>query len=619
MVSHCLTKARVEVALLEVVGRYQVQERIGEGAMADVYRAYDPGIDRVLAIKVLKGEYRQNPLYSARFLREAKAAGALSHPNIVTIFDVGEVDGYPYIAMELLEGESLDVAAGREGRMTPDAVMDIGVQLADALRYAHELGVVHRDIKPSNIIRSRDGRAIKIVDFGIARLAEADRAADEAETLKTQIGQVVGTPRYMSPEQALGLPLDGRTDLFSTGVVLYELLTGAKAFAGASAATLALQITQQEPEPVGVIAPDCPRGLQLIIGKLLAKRPERRFADGGQLADALRREQTAYEALTAEATAHRRYLPLQARLTLLMAAITAVALLVCTSAVLNRQYGAMQRMALTSGSAIASFVASNAALRAVNNATLPPEERDWMPVQAFIRAAASDRNVQQMTVVDAEGMIRASTNPADIGFAYHPVRGETLVERQGDLTVSATAQDDGFRFVRPITYSGRVFGKVDVTVSKADLAAAARLSQLLMVLLGVVIVGVVVTGAYMAARLLAQPIRRLKSALAEGGRGKADVHISHSRKDEFGELFDSFNRYAAAMQERIEAAEAMARYVGEPIPAGAFGRRPTPTTAAPGPFAAPATTADETRLALEQTRIATLGTTDIDRTVIGRP
>jgi len=538
--------------MLSLIGRYQVQTLIGEGAMADVYRAYDPDINRVLAIKVLKAEFRQNRHYTTRFLREAKAAGALSHPNIVTIYDVGEVDGYPYIAMELLDGEPLDKAAARIGQLPVDDVLAIGAQLGDALSYAHELGVVHRDIKPSNVILAPDGRGVKILDFGIARMAEADT---EAETLKTQIGQVLGTPRYMSPEQALGGSIDGRSDLFSVGVVLYELITGQRAFAGSSAATLALQITQQDPRPIAELAPECPRGLQFIVGKLLAKKPERRFADGGQLAEAMRREQRAQEVLTEDAEEHRRYLPLQARLALVMAGITAVVLLLCVGLVLNRQDKAMERMALSSGAAIASFVASNAALTAADNATLPPDQRDWMPVEAFVRAASADANVRQITVVDADGLIRAASDRSRIGQIYETPRGETLVqEGQGGAVTSARSGKDAgsFRFVRPIIYAGASFGLVDVSVSKAELEAAASLSRWLMVALGLVTLGVVIAVSYAAARQVAGPIRRLRTALADAARGNLDFRISHNRKDEFGELFDGFNRLAASVQDRLE-------------------------------------------------------------------
>jgi tRNA A-37 threonylcarbamoyl transferase component Bud32/HAMP domain-containing protein len=592
--------------LLELVGRYEVRERIGEGAMADVYRAYDPSIDRVLAIKVLKGEYRQNRQYASRFLREAKAAGALSHPSIVTIYDVGEVDGYPYIVMELLDGEPLDKVMQRDEKLPTQTIMGIGLQLAEALRYAHGLGVIHRDIKPSNIILGKDGASIKIVDFGIARIADG---LDDAEHLKTQVGQVLGTPRYMSPEQALGAEIDGRSDLFSVGVVLYELITGRKAFAGASAATLALQITQQDPEPLEGLAPDSPRGLRFIIDKLLAKRPDRRFADGTQLAEALRREQAALAAVLAESAGGRRNLPLQARLTLIMASITAIVLVISIGTVLDRQYQAMQRMALTSGSAIASFVASNAALQAADNATLPPAERDWLPVEAFIKTASADRNVQQMTVVDSEGVIRASTNEALVGKAYHAPQGEPVLRKDGDLVIT-DAPDfkgvDGFRFVRPILYGGHAFGAVDVTVSKAELQSAANLSRLLLAGLGLVILGVVGMASFGAAQLVARPIRRLKAALADAAKGDLDFRISHERKDEFGELFDGFNRFTAAVQDRLEAAETLVRAplpAAKPVPVKSASKR-APKAASPGPFASPA---DETCILpppeADQTRI----------------
>lgn len=537
--------------MLKLVGRYEVQAAIGEGAMADVYRAYDPGIDRVLAIKVLKAEFRQNRQYAARFLREARAAGALSHPNIVTIYDVGEVDGYPYIAMELLEGRPLDQVMQRE-RLSVESVLAVGTQLGEALNYAHGLGVVHRDIKPSNIMLAPDGRSIKILDFGIARVAEAE---GDAETLKTQIGQVLGTPRYMSPEQALGGALDGRSDLFSAGVVLYELVTGQRAFAGSSAATLALQITQNDPRPIVELAPDCPRGLEFIIGKLLAKKPEKRFATGEELAAALRREQAAHAAVMAEGAQGRRNLPLQARMALVMATITSVVLFAAVALVLDRQEKALQEMALTSGVAMTSFVASNAALAAVENAAAAPGERDWAPVEAFVKAAAADQNVRAITVVDSEGFIRASDDTATLGRIYETPRGEDLLREGEDATVTALKLETGegaFRFVRPIRYAGRNFGLVDMTLSKKELEAALALSLGLMTILSLVVLGVVIAVAYAAAHHVAAPVRRLKAALADAAQGRLDFRISHNRRDEFGELFDGFNRLAGMVQHRLE-------------------------------------------------------------------
>jgi serine/threonine-protein kinase len=524
---------------VEVVGRYVIERRIGEGAMADVYRAHDPSIDRVLAIKVLKTEFRQDLSLVGRFLREARAAGALSHPNIVTIYDVGEADGFPYIAMELLDGVPLDEHLRATGRMPMEAVMRIGGQVAAALDYAHELGIIHRDIKPSNIMLSRDGRTAKILDFGIARMGEADRARADASAARTQFGQVLGTPRYMSPEQAFGLDIDRRSDLFSLGVVLYELVTGQTAFAGTSIATLALQITQRKPEPLAKIIPECPRGLQHIVEKLLAKQPDKRFASGAEVAQALRRELDGLSL----ARDGRRGLPLQIRLTLVMGVAVGLALLISIATVLNGQYKAMEQMALTSGTAITRFVANNVALRAVENAGLAPAEQDWLPVQAFIAAASRDSEVRQIVMVDADGIVRGASDPARIGRPYRAPGGERSLSRAADQLVTATGDGD-FRFARTIRYAGQPFGRIEVVVDRAGLDAAARSSRNLLIGLGLALLLIVVALSYAIGQSIARPVDRLRRALDEAAAGNPDIRISHNRGDAFGRLFDSFNGLA---------------------------------------------------------------------------
>ncbi len=533
---------------MKMVGRFQMLSRLGQGAMANVYRAHDPEIKRDLAIKILNQQYRRDPECVARFLREARAAGALSHPNIVTIYDVGEVQGFPYIAMELLAGQPLDKAIETRGAFPIEDALHIGAQLADALRYAHEVGIVHRDIKPSNIILGPDGRTIKLLDFGIARVADGG-ASGSNETVKTQIGQVLGTPRYMSPEQALGQPLDGRSDLFSVGVILYELITGKPAFNGASIATLALQITTQQPEPISVI-PECPRGLRFIIDKLLSKRPEKRFANGAQLVAALNREAAAWNAETKEEKARR--LPLHLRFALLACAVVACVLTAGMSWVLDQQYRAMERVAVASGSSISSFIASNAALTAMENAAKPAAEADWLPVQAFVKTAATDRNITEMMVVDSEGVIRAAANPSLVGQRYSQPYGQKLFDRTHSVSLGEihTAQGDAFRFVTPITYSGRMVGTVQVGVRKNELQAAAGWTRMLLVGLGALMMAVTLGLAFFAGRAVMSPLRRLNAALKEAGQGKFDFRISHKRRDEFGELFDSFNALAESLEAR---------------------------------------------------------------------
>ena len=525
--------------------------------MADVYRAYDPHIARPLAVKLLKAEFLRDRQYADRFLREAKAAGALSHPNIVTIYDVGEADGTPYIVMELLEGKPLDQVL-KAGPLDAVTTLRISIQLADALAFAHAQRVVHRDIKPSNIIVAPDGHSVKLLDFGIARVGDM---VFEAESVRTQAGQVLGTPRYMSPEQALGGEIDGRSDLFSVGVVLYEMLSGRRAFQGGSSASLAIQIVQRDPEPLATVAPATPGGLQFIVSKLLSKQPEMRFADGRQLADAMRKELTALTAVGAEAETRHSYLPIQIRLPILLGLITALLLGAAIWTVLTRQYQSMEKVALASGDAISSFVASNAALRAVENATLPPVQQDWAPVEAFVRSASDDPTIRRILVVGADGIVRASSDAAQTGRPYRAPQGGATIERRAGLTILAQDTAGGtsvFRFVRPITYAGRSFGQVDVEVSKTALNQAADLSRILMALLGLVTLAGVALTSYFGARTVAVPLRKLKGALLEVARGNLDFRIGHNRRDEFGDLFDSFNLAATAVSARLGSVEQLA-------------------------------------------------------------
>jgi serine/threonine-protein kinase len=259
---------------------------------------------------------------------------------------------------------------------------------------------------------------------------------------------------------------------------------------------------------------------------------------------------------------------------LIMGAITACVLAASVNAVLSRQDQTLQRMAFTSGAAITSFIANNAAVTAADNATLPPDQRDWLPVQAFVRTAADDPNVSRIMIVDDAGVIRASSLLSDIGQPYRAPAHEPMLERRDSLSIW-DASGQTLRFERPIIYAGRAFGRVDVSVKKADLNAAAEQSRLLLAFLSLVTLGAVVTVSYVTARAVVLPIRRLRRALQDAGGGDFDFRISHSRRDEFGELFDGFNQLVATAQARLDSAEA--------DQSGAFAvqRQDTPDTALP--------------------------------------
>jgi len=261
-------------------GRYQIVKELGKGSMGVVYQAHDPQIDRLVALKVLREDRVGGEDFVLRFLKEAKAIGRLSHPNIVTVYDVGRDHGTIYIAMEYLEGKPFNDVI-RNGQMSLEQNVDIGLQVARTLNYAHSKGIVHRDIKPSNIIFSADGQ-IKLTDFGIARIEDPDAAQ------QTQAGDILGTPTYMSPEQVIGKNVDGRSDLYSLGVLLYELTVGRRPFLGNNIAAIFRAITHDAPIAPSQIDPSIPKAISDLIIKALSKNPDERFQTGTAMCDALK-------------------------------------------------------------------------------------------------------------------------------------------------------------------------------------------------------------------------------------------------------------------------------------------------------------------------------------------
>lgn len=263
-----------------MIGRYRILGELGRGAMGVVYRAEDPVLERPLAVKTIfiPADDQDRKEYEARFTQEARAAGKLSHPGIVTIYDVGREGEMLYMTMELLEGTDLSTKAAAQ-RLNVREALQIALQIAEALAFAHERGVVHRDIKPPNIMLLPGGR-VKIMDFGIARMRTSD--------LKTQTGLMMGTPRYMSPEQVSGRPVDHRSDIFSLGTVLYEMLTGTKLFAGEDATEIMYNVSQLRPLPPSRINRQVSPMLDLVVAKALEKSIDERYQDARQFAVDLR-------------------------------------------------------------------------------------------------------------------------------------------------------------------------------------------------------------------------------------------------------------------------------------------------------------------------------------------
>src|SRR5262249_10905469 len=279
------------------LGPYQIIGSIGKGGMGEVYLAQDTRLARRVALKLLRREYTKDEDRLRRFKQESRAASALNHPNIVTVYEIGQSDSLHYMATEYVEGETL------RRHMTSSKIklreaLDIAIQVAGALAAAHHAGIIHRDIKPENVMLRSDGYA-KVLDFGLAKLSEQQRARDDqamtVPLVETESGIVLGTANYMSPEQAEARPVDHRTDIFSLGVVLYEMFTSEQPFSGKSLIDTLHAIVNQDPRPATELNPQLPREVMDILDKAMAKAPNERYQHAGDFEIDLRRLKRSVE------------------------------------------------------------------------------------------------------------------------------------------------------------------------------------------------------------------------------------------------------------------------------------------------------------------------------------
>ncbi|HEU0108770.1 MAG TPA: serine/threonine-protein kinase, partial [Vicinamibacteria bacterium] len=272
------------------LGPYEILSLLGAGGMGEVYRARDRRLGREVAIKVLPADRMADEDRRRRFVQEARAASALSHPNIVTIHEIESADGVDFIVMEYVPGKTLDTLIPRQG-MRLGEVLRIAIPIADAVARAHAAGIVHRDLKPGNVMVGPDG-AVKVLDFGLAKLASQEEAGSPEHETRTKDGDagrlsrpgtVAGTAGYMSPEQATGRNVDARSDVFSFGAMLYEMVTGRLAFAGSSMAETLAAVLREQPKAPSELRPDMPRDMEKVILRCLQKEPDRRLQHMGDV------------------------------------------------------------------------------------------------------------------------------------------------------------------------------------------------------------------------------------------------------------------------------------------------------------------------------------------------
>src|SRR5271169_6703699 len=274
----------------KTIAHYKIIDKLGAGGMGEVYRARDERLGRDVAIKVLPESFARDPDRLRRFEQEARAAGQLNRPNIVIVHDFGMHDGAPYVVQELLEGKTLREKM-KDGAISPRRAAEYGIQIANGLAAAHEKGIIHRDLKPENIFVTKDGR-VKILDFGLAKLTQQEEAPPDVTSAPTRAaltepGMVMGTVGYMSPEQVRGKPADARSDIFAFGTILYEMLSGQRAFLRESGPESLTAILKEDPPEFSGPAHNFPPGLERITRKCLEKSPEQRFQSASDLAFAI--------------------------------------------------------------------------------------------------------------------------------------------------------------------------------------------------------------------------------------------------------------------------------------------------------------------------------------------
>ncbi|MFY7856225.1 MAG: protein kinase domain-containing protein [Rubrivivax sp.] len=526
-------------APVQQVGRYRVLERLGRGGMASVFRAHDPSIGRDVALKFLHASLSADPVCRMRFLQEARAAGALSHPNIAVVHDVGEIEGRPYMAMELLSGVTLSSEL-EEKRMLPvrDAVT-VAMQLARALDHAHRHGIVHRDIKPGNIMRDLQG-AVKVTDFGIAHVEDTSRE------MQTRHGDVIGTPQYMSPEQARGEKLDGRSDLFSVGIVLYQMLTGTRPFRGEGLAAITHKIVNEEPPPLDRARKDIPPSLRRVVDRCLAKSPAQRYGTGRELLEALSKVRDEIDEAAREAS-RPRIVSLRVKWAAAMALVVALVMGATASVIVHRQNAALLAQTTGNGASLAHFIAAQNAAAVLGE--------DWVAVDIALQEVMKSGAFERLAVVDLGGVVRASSVSESVGHVHLPPLGERLASPGREVVVTRmdVAAQPVLAFEAPITFQGKKVGQVVLGLSEQPLTQVRQLSLTLMAALVLITTGAAALAVVALAQRFGAPVKLLSESMAEIARGRLGHRIGETRNDEFGLLYADFDAMAQALQDRQAA------------------------------------------------------------------
>lgn len=517
---------------MERIGRYRIERELGRGSMSIVYEAFDPHINRHLAVKVLRERYARDLKSRQRFLREARSAGGLSHANIVTVFDVGQHEGLPFLVMERLKGESLEEYLDDGGRLSTREILAIGIQLAGALDYAHDRGVIHRDVKPSNIYFDPESGLVKLVDFGIAAIGDRSRADSE------DFEAIAGTPKYMAPEQIQGGELDGRADLYGLGVVLYRLLADTVPFNAESIGALIHQIVHRPPERLRPQDDKTPIDLIDLVHRLLAKDPEARPSAGALVLEELQEIRADLDrGLLNTVRGQPGTWRWMATLSLALLVVLGGGLVW----IYHSQTEAMTESTYVYGDALASVIARETAEALMLE--------DTTALSNLVSDFSVNPRITYLHISDRDGRVQASTDPFQQGEP-RPDPGPATIEREQGGVRLLSREDGNLEFQTPIRWQAARIGEVQLGIDGDQLESAATTTLTMLGLVFAVTLIVVGSGFSFLVRRQQRSIQRVNRGLQRIARGQYDARLQSDREDVFAPLFRCFNDMANRLEER---------------------------------------------------------------------
>ena len=522
----------------KILGRYKILDEVGRGATAIVYRAYDPQLDRFIAVKVLKDQLSRNKRYRESFIREARLAAQLTHPNIVTVFDVESSDSKTFIAMELLEGTTLEAVLKKKNVLSVKSTLQIASQLAAALAYSHQNGVIHRDIKPGNILVLKDRKSIKLMAYGIALV---DSQFSEQKNVENK---VLGTPEYMSPEQLLGKKVDSRSDLYSMGVLIYRMLAGLPPFVSDDLGNLFRQIIKSKQPELNIEDELVADELKDLVRRLLQKRKSKRFQTAFQLQSELR---SISNKLLKSKDNKARFKSLTSRWTITMAGSVFVAMCVGLLVVHIVQQRLLSNIIYEYGHSVGKMVAYQSSESIVL--------ADKVGLGALVAENATNPNVVRIIIRDTNGVVLAKYLREGVLLDEYQI-DQTELLKEIDSTQIYNNKDlkntTLFDVIMPINYGDKKVGVLLLSYSANSISDAGKRTLVTMLSVMLVTLLVVSVATLILATRTTKDYRRITAGLTRIAAGRTDVRIFSARNTEAQGVFSAFNQLAGFLEKLID-------------------------------------------------------------------